>query len=102
MLLAFLLLIAKLCCVLFQIEGFDVKHVDEYHLTGIEMDIFVGWEHRPPSTEGRGEGRGEGRKAKPEQKKPEVKNRHVAGKVSSPGEEGFSPKSRALQTAHYG
>ncbi|XP_041705309.1 terminal uridylyltransferase 4 isoform X3 [Coregonus clupeaformis] len=61
------------------IEGFDVKHVDEYHLTGIEMDIFVGWEHRPPSTEGRGDGRGEGRKAKPEQKKPDVKNRHVAG-----------------------
>ncbi|XP_064859289.1 terminal uridylyltransferase 4-like [Oncorhynchus nerka] len=63
------------------IEGFDVKHVDEYHLTGIEMDIFVGWEHRSPSTEGRGDGRGEGRKAKSEQKKPDVKNRHVAGKT---------------------
>uniref|UniRef100_A0A8C8EP27 RNA uridylyltransferase n=1 Tax=Oncorhynchus tshawytscha TaxID=74940 RepID=A0A8C8EP27_ONCTS len=48
------------------IEGFDVKHVDEYYLTGIEMDIFVGWEHRSPSTEGRGDGRGEGRKANPE------------------------------------
>uniref|UniRef100_A0A8C7T0Q9 RNA uridylyltransferase n=1 Tax=Oncorhynchus mykiss TaxID=8022 RepID=A0A8C7T0Q9_ONCMY len=71
------------------IEGFDVKHVDEYHLTGIEMDIFVGWEHRSPSTEGRGDGRGEGRKAKSEQKKPDVKNRHVAGKVSSPGGEGL-------------
>uniref|UniRef100_A0A8C7I033 RNA uridylyltransferase n=1 Tax=Oncorhynchus kisutch TaxID=8019 RepID=A0A8C7I033_ONCKI len=71
------------------IEGFDVKHVDEYHLTGIEMDIFVGWEHRSPSTEGRRDGRGEGRKAKSEQKKPDVKNRHVAGKVSSPGGEGL-------------
>uniref|UniRef100_A0A667YU41 RNA uridylyltransferase n=1 Tax=Myripristis murdjan TaxID=586833 RepID=A0A667YU41_9TELE len=41
------------------IEGFDVKHVDEYHLTGIKLDIFVRWEHRPPSsTEGRGENRG--------------------------------------------
>uniref|UniRef100_A0A674BUI2 RNA uridylyltransferase n=1 Tax=Salmo trutta TaxID=8032 RepID=A0A674BUI2_SALTR len=61
------------------IEGFDVKAVDEYHLTGIEMDIFVGWEHRPPSTEGRGDGRGEGGKAKPEQKKPAVKNQHTEG-----------------------
>uniref|UniRef100_A0A667YV52 RNA uridylyltransferase n=1 Tax=Myripristis murdjan TaxID=586833 RepID=A0A667YV52_9TELE len=44
------------------IEGFDVKHVDEYHLTGIKLDIFVRWEHRPPSsTEGRGENRGETR-----------------------------------------
>ncbi|CAB1323973.1 unnamed protein product [Coregonus sp. 'balchen'] len=62
------------------IEGFDVKAVDEYHLTGIEMDIFVGWEHRPPSTEGGGGGRGEnGGKAKPEQKKPAVKNQHAEG-----------------------
>ncbi|KAM4629544.1 terminal uridylyltransferase 4 [Polymixia lowei] len=55
------------------IEGFDVKHVDEYHLTGIKLDVFVRWEHRPPSTtEGRGENRGEGRgegRSKPEQKK---------------------------------
>uniref|UniRef100_UPI003AAA676E terminal uridylyltransferase 4 isoform X1 n=1 Tax=Centroberyx gerrardi TaxID=166262 RepID=UPI003AAA676E len=57
------------------IEGFDVKHVDEYHLTGIKLDIFVRWEHRPPSsTEGRGDNRGEARgegKPKPEQKKPD-------------------------------
>ena len=51
-----------------KIEGFDVKTVDEYHLTGVEMDIFVGWAHRPPSTnEGRSDGRGEA-KAKPEPK----------------------------------
>ncbi|KAL1022737.1 hypothetical protein UPYG_G00031670 [Umbra pygmaea] len=61
------------------IEGFDVKHVDEYHLTGIEMDVFVGWEHRPPSTEGRTDGRGEAGKAKPVQKKTVVKNQHAEG-----------------------
>lgn len=60
-----------------------MKAVDEYHLTGIEMDIFVGWEHRPPSTEGRGDGRGEGGKTKPEQKKPAVKNQHAEGMVST-------------------
>uniref|UniRef100_A0A3Q3M563 RNA uridylyltransferase n=1 Tax=Mastacembelus armatus TaxID=205130 RepID=A0A3Q3M563_9TELE len=42
------------------IEGFDVKHVDEYHLTGITLDMFVRWEHRPlSSAEGRGESRNE-------------------------------------------
>ncbi|KAM6921465.1 terminal uridylyltransferase 4 [Xenentodon cancila] len=55
------------------IEGFDVKRVDEYHLTGIVLDMFVKWEHRPPSsTEGRGENRNEARgesRSKPEQKK---------------------------------
>uniref|UniRef100_A0A7N6C617 RNA uridylyltransferase n=1 Tax=Anabas testudineus TaxID=64144 RepID=A0A7N6C617_ANATE len=55
------------------IEGFDVKRVDEYHLTGIVLDMFVRWEHRPPSTtEGRGENRNETRgesRAKPEQSK---------------------------------
>lgn len=55
---------------LLQIEGFDVKHVDEYHLTGITMDMYVQWEHRPPtSTEGRGENRNEARgegRAKPQ------------------------------------
>uniref|UniRef100_A0A4W6CUA6 Terminal uridylyl transferase 4 n=1 Tax=Lates calcarifer TaxID=8187 RepID=A0A4W6CUA6_LATCA len=60
---------------LFQIEGFDVKRVDEYHLTGIALDMFVRWEHRPPSsTEGRGENRNEARgesKPKPEQNKSE-------------------------------
>lgn len=46
---------------LLQIEGFDLKRVDEYHLTGITLDMFVRWEHRPPSsTEGRGEGRPRG------------------------------------------
>ncbi|XP_028443137.1 terminal uridylyltransferase 4 isoform X1 [Perca flavescens] len=53
------------------IEGFDVKRVDEYHLTGITLDMFVRWERRPPtSTENRNEARGEGR-PKPEQKKPD-------------------------------
>lgn len=60
---------------LFQIEGFDVKRVDEYHLTGITLDMFVRWEHRPPSsTDGRGENRNEARgegRPKPEQKKPD-------------------------------
>uniref|UniRef100_A0A8C1L6G6 RNA uridylyltransferase n=1 Tax=Cyprinus carpio TaxID=7962 RepID=A0A8C1L6G6_CYPCA len=46
------------------IKGFDVKRVDEFHLTGMESDSFVGWEHRPaPAGEGRGDGR-----AKPEPK----------------------------------
>lgn len=50
-----------------------MKRVDEYHLTGIVLDTFVRWEHRPPSsTDGRAENRndvrGEGR-PKPEQKK---------------------------------
>lgn len=48
-----------------------MKHVDEYHLTGISQDMFVQWERRPPtSTDGRGESRSEARgdgKAKPEQ-----------------------------------
>ncbi|XP_070688136.1 terminal uridylyltransferase 4 [Pempheris klunzingeri] len=52
------------------IEGFDVKRVDEYHLTGISLDMFVRWEHRPPSSDSRGENRTEGR-SKPEQKKPD-------------------------------
>lgn len=60
------------------IDGFDVKRVDEYHLTGIVRDQFVKWEHRPPSsTEGRGENRNEAKAAageggsKPERKKSE-------------------------------
>lgn len=59
----------------FQIEGFDVKRVDEYHLTGIVLDMFVRWEHRPQSTtDGRGENRNETRgesRSKPEQSKPD-------------------------------
>ncbi|XP_067369100.1 terminal uridylyltransferase 4 isoform X2 [Channa argus] len=55
------------------LEGFDVKRIDEYHLTGIVRDTFVRWERRPPiSTEGRGENRNEARgeiKAKLEQSK---------------------------------
>lgn len=58
-----------------QIEGFDVKRVDEYHLTGIALDTFVRWERRPPSsTDGRGENRNEARgegRPKPDQKKPD-------------------------------
>ena len=60
---------------LVQIEGFDVKRVDEYHLTGIALDTFVRWERRPPSsTDGRGENRNEARgegRPKPDQKKPD-------------------------------
>lgn len=54
-------------------EGFDVKHMDEYHLTGISLDMFVQWERRPPSsTDGRGENRSDARgeaRPKPEQTK---------------------------------
>lgn len=62
------------------IKGFDVKRVDEFHLTGIESDSFVGWEHRPaPAGEGRGDG-----KAKPEPKtqteKKEKKVEYARGK----------------------
>uniref|UniRef100_A0AAY4DJH3 RNA uridylyltransferase n=1 Tax=Denticeps clupeoides TaxID=299321 RepID=A0AAY4DJH3_9TELE len=61
------------------IEGFDVKRVDEYHLTGVKLDQFVGWEHRPPST---GEGRGENR-GKPDQKPPtQRKSDSLEGLVS--------------------
>ncbi|XP_068445814.1 terminal uridylyltransferase 4 [Clinocottus analis] len=52
------------------IEDFDVKNVDEYHLTGISLDVFVRWERRPlSSTDNRNEARGESR-PKPEQNKP--------------------------------
>uniref|UniRef100_A0A1A8DNP5 RNA uridylyltransferase n=1 Tax=Nothobranchius kadleci TaxID=1051664 RepID=A0A1A8DNP5_NOTKA len=51
------------------IEGFDVKRVDEYHLTGIVQDTFVKWERRSPSSaEERGENRNES-KSKPELKR---------------------------------
>lgn len=43
------------------IEGFDVKRVDEYHLTGIALDMFVRWEHRPQSSSDRGENRSDSR-----------------------------------------
>ncbi|CAJ1059444.1 terminal uridylyltransferase 4 [Xyrichtys novacula] len=58
------------------IDGFDVKRVDEYHLTGIALDMFVRWEHRPQSStdghrgENRNESRAEGR-AKAEQRNPD-------------------------------
>uniref|UniRef100_A0A1A8IMN1 polynucleotide adenylyltransferase n=1 Tax=Nothobranchius kuhntae TaxID=321403 RepID=A0A1A8IMN1_NOTKU len=53
------------------IEGFDVKRVDEYHLTGIVQDTFVKWERRSPSSaEERGDNRNES-KSKPELKKSE-------------------------------
>lgn len=66
-----------------QIDGFDVKRVDEYHLTGMESTLFVGWEHRPaPPSEGRGENRG-----KPGPKssavKTEKKGDHATGKVTA-------------------
>lgn len=77
------------CLHLGQMEGFEVKHVDEYHLTGISLDLFVQWEHRPPSsTDGRGENRTDARgeaRPKPEQIKPNearcleglVSDRHI-------------------------
>lgn len=46
------------------VSGFDLKRVDEFHLTGICQEAFVRWEHRPP-TETRTEGRTETR-TKPE------------------------------------
>ncbi|XP_068175709.1 terminal uridylyltransferase 4 isoform X2 [Antennarius striatus] len=52
------------------IEGFNVRQVDEYHLTGIKLDMFVSWERRPASSadgrDNRSEARGEG-KGKAEQ-----------------------------------
>lgn len=60
--------------------------MDEYHLTGIVLDVFVKWEHRPPSsTEGRGENRNEVKaegRSKPDQKKPEEAHKSE-GLVSS-------------------
>lgn len=60
-----------------QIEGFDVKRVDEYHLTAIQLGHFVGWEHRPGSAN---EGRGDKTKNDP-QKLAEKKNENQKGKV---------------------
>lgn len=73
----------NVCFLRSQIEGFDVKRVDEYHLTGISLDIFVRWERRlASSTDNRNEARGEGR-AKPEQKK--IPDHHYSeGIVSLP------------------
>lgn len=39
------------------VAGFDLKRVDEYHLTGICQDAFVRWEHRLPGSETRTETR---------------------------------------------
>lgn len=63
------------------IKGFDVKRVDEFHLTGMESGTFVGWEHRPaPAGDGRTDG-----KAKPEPKthaeKKEKKSEYTKGKA---------------------
>ncbi|XP_077389550.1 terminal uridylyltransferase 4 isoform X3 [Festucalex cinctus] len=59
------------------IDGFDVKRVDEYRLTGIQSDMYVQWEHRPSTSsttegqmENRNKARGEGR-SKPERNKPD-------------------------------
>ncbi|XP_060793766.1 terminal uridylyltransferase 4 isoform X2 [Neoarius graeffei] len=59
------------------IEGFDVKRVDEYHLTAIQLGHFVGWEHRPGSAN---EGRGDKTKNDP-QKLAEKKNENQKGKT---------------------
>nr|XP_055045307.1 terminal uridylyltransferase 4 [Misgurnus anguillicaudatus] len=60
------------------IEGFDVKRVDEYHLTGMESSLFVGWEHRPvPAGEGRGEGKG---KPEPKNSKEKIEKKGACAK----------------------
>lgn len=65
-----------------------MKRVDEYHLTGISLDMFVRWEHRPPSSaEGRGDSRGESRgdgRHKPAQKQPD--DGHYSEGLVSPTE----------------
>ncbi|XP_028299664.1 terminal uridylyltransferase 4, partial [Gouania willdenowi] len=60
------------------IEGFEVKRVDEYHLTGIVMDMFVRWEHRAQSsTDGRGDGRHETKaEARSKAEKNKLENSH--------------------------
>ncbi|XP_077572391.1 terminal uridylyltransferase 4 isoform X2 [Stigmatopora nigra] len=40
-----------------RIEGFDVKRVDEYHLTGIKSDMYVHWVQKPTTSDGQGENR---------------------------------------------
>lgn len=77
---------ASVFLLLGQMEGFEVKHVDEYHLTGIWLDMFVQWERRPASsTDARGENRAEARgeaRPKPEQIKPKEAHR-LEGLVST-------------------
>ncbi|XP_046725009.1 terminal uridylyltransferase 4 isoform X2 [Silurus meridionalis] len=65
------------------IEGFDVKRVDEYHLTAIQSGHFVGWEHRPGSaTEGRGDNKGKNDPQKHDGQKPgEKKKENQKGKT---------------------
>uniref|UniRef100_A0A8B9LGX1 RNA uridylyltransferase n=1 Tax=Astyanax mexicanus TaxID=7994 RepID=A0A8B9LGX1_ASTMX len=63
------------------IEGFDVKRVDEYHLTGVQTEgLYVGWEHRPGSAS---DGRRDSR-PKPETQKREAekKSENVQESVS--------------------
>uniref|UniRef100_A0AAR2KX47 RNA uridylyltransferase n=1 Tax=Pygocentrus nattereri TaxID=42514 RepID=A0AAR2KX47_PYGNA len=58
------------------IEGFDVKRVDEYHLTGVQTEGYVGWEHRPGSANDSRDN-----KNRPEaQKLAEKKTENVQGK----------------------
>lgn len=65
-------------------ESFDVKHVDEYHLTGISLDMFVQWERRPPScTDGRGVNRSDARgEARPKPKQTKANEACLEGLVS--------------------
>ncbi|XP_037397336.1 terminal uridylyltransferase 4 isoform X1 [Pygocentrus nattereri] len=59
------------------IEGFDVKRVDEYHLTGVQTEGYVGWEHRPGSANDSRDN-----KNRPEaQKLAEKKTENVQGKT---------------------
>ncbi|KAI4883886.1 hypothetical protein NFI96_025619 [Prochilodus magdalenae] len=57
------------------VEGFDVKRVDEYHLTGVQTEGYVGWEHRPGSANDSRDN-----KNKPEAQKPAEKSENVKGK----------------------
>ncbi|XP_016305973.1 terminal uridylyltransferase 4-like [Sinocyclocheilus anshuiensis] len=63
------------------IKGFDVKRVDEFHLTGLELDSFVGWEYRPaPAGEGRGDGKAK-HEPKTQTEKKEKKGGYAKGKT---------------------
>ncbi|XP_016430343.1 terminal uridylyltransferase 4 isoform X3 [Sinocyclocheilus rhinocerous] len=63
------------------IKGFDVKRVDEFHLTGLELDSFVGWEHRPaPAGEGRGDSKAK-HEPKTQTEKKEKKGGYAKGKT---------------------
>ncbi|XP_066528899.1 terminal uridylyltransferase 4 isoform X3 [Hoplias malabaricus] len=53
------------------IEGFDVKRVDDYHLSGVQSEVFVSWEHRPGSSDSRGDNKNKPQSEKSAEKKSE-------------------------------